>query len=109
MLALILLLLPPTQTHRVDEIEINHVYTATGERTFTQAILWDWRGETREVVAWRMLRGKHDGPEPVRGHWRIPWGDGWVTARVLTRSWTQYDVEIAERQVVPVCERRGLR
>ena len=105
----------------VDVIEVNHLYDGCGDLVFTQVIFWDfdWRLCRLQVCAWRMV--KHDSQLP-RFQRRIDhgledaftlWKDGEVVrevrAKAVRETWTQYDPELLERELLPPEARRGLR
>lgn len=100
----------------VDYIEINHVgdwsrssNQPTVRETFEQAIFW----RDGSVVDWRFTKtcGR---PVPFGGKWHLTWLDHdstRVNVRALdtVETWTLYDVEVAEREILPVQDRRTLR
>lgn len=99
----------------VDIVEVNTVLDAC-EVLFTQVIWWEWDPVARrhQVVAWRMCQyydviPRCEGPRYV-SRWRDR--DGrlrQVRARSLLQSHTTYDVELAERDILPPARRRGLK
>ena len=115
----------PLHRASVDLIELNHKHAANGVLVFRQIIFWEqrylrqkpraWRGEWQPwqdvVVAWQSVA---KWPQPYRraGRWRVLWvsdsGVWLVTARSVVQTWTQYDPEVLNRQIVPVAKRRGL-
>lgn len=100
---------------RVDLIEVNHVFSPEGRPTFAQCIFYTWQNERYEVVAWRGLKSADQWPHRnyVRGGFTTIWYDGDVLRRVdayaIRETWTQYDVELAEREILPKHLRRELR
>jgi hypothetical protein len=112
LLAYLLLALQPVETEpvrdRVDVIERNNFYDENGRLVFAQWVFRDWDS----IVAWRLVKPDHRLSRGPRG-WRLDWTDGErlrsVDAISFVESWTQEDVELAERERLPVCERRGLR
>lgn len=118
----------------VDLVELNHLYDEKGDLVFDQLIWYDWsESEGRfQVRAWRLV--KDHGPMPIRqwfdkfdgqsanlltglpakgrGVWVSSWDDKGnfrrVTARSFTESWTQWDVELLEREHLPKEKRREL-
>lgn len=119
LLALLLLSIlprdPDTLVDRVEIIELNHVHCQqTGRETLSQVLYWRWHVEqsTHRVAAWRMATGV----SRVRRH-----GDGWIEtredgsirreihARQFRETWSFEDPELADRRLLPVEMRRGLR
>lgn len=100
---------------RCDLAELNHFHDGCGKCVFTQVVWWDWRPHEAEhrVVAWRLL--KTDGMRPrlaPHGEWRSLWTEGdeliEVRAASFRETWTQYDVEVHDRDELPKEMRRGL-
>lgn len=100
----------------VDLVELNHVYDARGNSTYTQVLFYDWRplrGEY-QVRASRLMLSDGRRPERdfARGDWVMIFSDGGtlreVRATAFRESWTQYDVEQAERNRFPKEYRPGL-
>lgn len=109
--------------HRVDVVEVNHLYNDMGEHVLDQVIFWDWcfTACRYQVRDWRLLRGAASpsgrvccGPQRL---WPFGWqvtllDDGGVRriyARAVRETWTQYDPEMAERNVLEEQKRRKLR
>jgi hypothetical protein len=109
--------------HRVDVVEVNHLYNDMGEHVLDQVIFWDWcfNAGRYQVRDWRLLRGASSpsgrvcyGPQRL---WPFSWqvtllDDGGVRriyARAVRETWTQYDPEMAERNVLEEQKRRKLR
>lgn len=105
---------------RVDVTEINHYYNEHGRLIFDQIIYYDWnpvKGRY-DVVDWR--HAKTEGQIPIRnyktGEYEAVWHDckPWdllrcVKARSIRETWTNYDPEQLERDLLPAENRRGLR
>lgn len=90
----------------VDCLEYNRVYNGDGELYMEQFIAWDWEGERHVVAGWRMMAGKV---------WRPPlvaWSEGSSTFILRAKYWretfTQFDVEMEQREIFAKCHRRGL-
>lgn len=86
--------------------ELNHYYGDTGEHVFDQVIWSDWCGDHWEVRDWRL--SKNIDVQAKACTW---WDNGIlrkVTADQFRESWTQYDVELEQRQEIPKEDRRGL-
>ena len=105
---------PDTPSETVDLIEINWFFGHQGELIFSQAIFWDWRHDRYEVRAWRLV--KEPGQLPVRdwqhGGYVTAWKDEGlrrVRATEVRETFTQVDVEMEQRQVLPADQRRGLK
>lgn len=116
--ALILAVVPLAEPlrERCDVIELNHMYDGEGRLVFDQVIFWDWTpDECRyQVRAWRIVKWPSQIPERdhARACWRTVFRDGEVLRVVESQSmgetWTQYDPEVFEREVLPIHRRRGL-
>lgn len=118
MIALLLLSIVPHDDivrDRCEVIEHNGFYDDQGHLVFDQLIFYDWSPERSryQVRAWRLLKAQSQLPEFVNGQWRCQWLDGettrCVTAPSYRRTWTQFDPELAERDVYPKEKRRELR
>lgn len=109
----------PSTTHltdHVDLIEVNHYYDSQGRLIFDQVIFLNWSvaDERFQVVAWRMLK---NGRQIPRMDWRkgvyvARWRDGEVWREVVAgdvrETWTTYDPEYRERDLLPQEYRRDL-
>lgn len=113
---------------QVDLIEINHFYDEQGRLTFDQAIFYEWSWSLRryQVMAWRLVKPRiecaagttHAPPDilPVRdwssGGYLSMWQDGerlrLIHAASIRETWTLYDVEVLEREMLPKDRRREL-
>jgi hypothetical protein len=97
-------------TDQVDSLEINHVYDDCGRAVFTQAIARQWNPYTArdEIRAWWQVTTAADEPS---AHMVLRFDHGKLrrirAARVYVTH-TQYDRELAERETLPMSERRGL-
>jgi hypothetical protein len=119
LLALLLLSIVPrddTVRESVDLIELNHTFNENGEPNLDQLIYYHWHRDRFEVIAWRMLRSPLMIPyrDHANGGYTAVWVDDRDTLRVVRskdfrESWTQYDVELLERNVLPRELRRELR
>ena len=103
-----------TPAESCDLIEVNHFFGHQGELIFSQAIFWDWKHDRYEVRAWRLV--KVPGQLPARdwqhGGYVTAWKDEGlrrVRASEVRETWTQVDVEMEQRQVLPAEKRRGLK
>ena len=111
MLAWLLAILPmdgDLKRETVDCIELNRTYDECGQLVFTQWILWDWNGARHDVVAWRL-----DKPDMHFQERRLTltWYEGgWrqVKAKYWRETWEQFDPELAEREILPKQQRRGI-
>lgn len=118
MLTLLLILpLSPVARDQCDLVEVNHLYDDQGRHVFDQVIWYDWSSahERYMVRDWRLLKSPEQIPERdwQHGGYTVRWQDGECLRRVWAASyretWTQHDPELSERDVLPKCERRGLR
>jgi len=96
----------------VERLERNNFYDPEGRLVFTQLVGWSDNGRCR---FWRMAK---DGALPVerdhlRGDYVVIWNDSGVIREVRARSyeesWTQVDVETADREYLPAEKRQPLR
>jgi hypothetical protein len=120
-LALLTLLVVPRDDvarESVDLVELNHFYDENGNLVFDQVIFWDWseRSARYQVRDWRLVRHEVQLPRPDccgRKFWTVLWNDCGVnraiTAHAYRETWTQYDVELYEREILPKERRRKLR
>lgn len=96
-----------------DLIEVNAYFDEDGRAVFTQLIFYDWTDGAYRVFAWRMV--KHPRCVPVydaaRGCYVSLMREGelirQVTAPSVRWTWTQHDPEVADRQFLGKCQRRG--
>ena len=99
----------------VDLIELNHVYSASGSPMYDQVLFYQWRPKTGDyqVRAVRLLLSD-DIPRRDfrRDDWVMIFSDRAILREVRSaafrESWTQYDVEQAERTRLPKEYRSGL-
>jgi hypothetical protein len=106
----------PIVEDRCDVVEVNHFYDADGRLVFDQVIFWDWcdGAERHQVRAWRLLKSCSQWParDWARGGYLAVWIDGErlrvVRGTSLRETWTQYDPELLERQVLSIDARRDL-
>lgn len=100
----------------VVEIEVNHYYSDIGSLIYDQVIFWDCTADGQlYVVAYRLWHSEAQRPwrDGVREGYVTIWLDGdrlrIVRAISATESWTRYDPEITNRNVVGFYQRQGLR
>lgn len=101
---------------KVDLVEVNHFHDESGKHVFDQLIFYDWcsRECRNQVVAWRLIKCQTQLPlkDWRRGDWCCRWNDNGVMRVVrspaVRESWTQYDPELVEREVLPIGDRREL-
>lgn len=100
---------PPVLRETVDQLEVNHFFDEHGKLVFDQYIFreWHYSGEFR-IVDWRLC--KSVAQQPLGN--RVLWWDGDkirdVRAVSVKETWTQYDVELLERERLPKEFRREL-
>lgn len=100
----------------VDLVEVNHYHDARGQHVFDQLIFYDWSSQQRrfQVRAWRLIKSESQLPRRDHRHgtWLIRWHDDGVMREVTATSrretWTQYDPELMEREVMPQEQRLDL-
>jgi hypothetical protein len=106
----------PIVEDRCDVVEVNHFYDADGRLVFDQVIYWDWcdDAERHQVRAWRLLKSCLQWParDWERGGYLAVWIDGErlrvVRSATMRETWTQYDPELLERQILSTEGRREL-
>ena len=112
-------ILPHEDTAResVDLIEVNHFYDEHGRLVFDQVIFYDWSSSDSRynVRAWRLIKNPSQLPQrdwQAGGH-AATWQDGeqirTVRSQSIRETWTQYDPELAEREILPKEKRKELR
>jgi hypothetical protein len=124
MCAILLLLaanidLSTTLNDRVDLIELNHFYDDQGRLVFDQWLFYDWDNHHRQfiIVDWRLCK---TNDIVMRNHHRRNYSLSFpdhkhrnalrkVTAGGYCETWTQYDPELVNREIVPIDRRRELR
>ncbi len=109
---LALSVVPPTDvcSETVDVVEVNHFYDDQGRLVFDQVIFYDWHHQQSHyhVRAWRLIKTPSQIPRRCHssqfGYVTI-WHDGYALRRVvaisLRETWTQYDPELLERELLP--------
>src|SRR5690349_22393722 len=106
--ALTILSILPRETclrESVETIEVNRVFTYEGEPNLSQVIFWG----KRDVIAWRMNNEGKLNPTGKVLYFMDQGVVRCIMARTVVESWTQFDVEVAQRDYLPANERRGLR
>lgn len=117
----------------VDIVELNHFYDEHGRLVFDQVIFYDWDAERPQIREWRLAKDHGSMPardwfrkfesqssillsgEPAAGEgsWVCRWQDGGALRAVYATSyketWTQYDPELVEREILPKEKRRALK
>lgn len=87
-----------------ERLEQNHYHNENGELVFSQIVGWD----QRHVFFWRLNKDSELIPERTQSGWVLRWNDRGslreVHARSYAESWTQWDIETADREL---CPRRG--
>jgi hypothetical protein len=103
-------------TEQVDVVELNHFYDESGRLVFDQIIFYDWSPccERHQVRAWRLVKCRSQIPvrDWDRGGHVATWHDGEVLrsvrAQTCRETWTQYDPELVEREILSKDKRREL-
>jgi hypothetical protein len=106
----------PLVADRADVVEVNHYYDERGSAVFDQLIFWDWWDSESDyrVFAWRLLKSAAQEPlrDWQRGGYTVRWLDGNVLREVrsgsIRETWTQFDPEVQDRDILPPHRRRGL-
>jgi hypothetical protein len=120
LIALLLLSIVPRECElreSCDLVELNHFYDENARLVFDQDIFYDWSPHDGryQVRAWRLV--KCDGQIPVRDWQRGGYVTRWqefempreVRSQSIRETWTQYDVELVERDFLAKESRRELR
>jgi hypothetical protein len=100
----------------LDLVELNHVFDAQGQPVFDQIIFYEWCDAACrfQVRDWRLVKSAAMRPQRdwQRGCWWVLWQEDQalrsVHARSFRETWTQYDPEMVEREVLPAEARRKL-
>lgn len=106
-------------TDSVDVIEINHfISPCSGEVCLYQVVFWQFSpGLGRYVVRdWRTLKSSHQLPYRAGNQYRACWHDSRdagnalrvVSARHAVETFTTYDTEQVNQELVDRNQRRGL-
>jgi len=100
----------------VDLVEVNHFYNEEARLLFDQNLFYVWNElEARyDVLAWRLI--KNPSAIPYRdwqnGGYSCFWQDGelirHIYAKAFKETWTQYDPELTEREILPKERRKEL-
>lgn len=106
-----------TLAETCDLIELNWFYDERGKLVFQQTIFYDWSSEYARynVRDWRLVKTTAQLPQRdwSSGGYVAMWQDGEQFRRLQSKhfceTWTQYDVELLEREILPIEHRRGLR
>jgi hypothetical protein len=89
-----------------DIVEINQVYDGEGRQVLEQLIAWNWENDRHVVSGWRLMADKTIS-RPF-----VYWTENGRLCVLRGHSWRetaeQFDVELAERERLPACKRRGL-
>lgn len=100
---------------RCDLVELNHFHCEQGHLILSQVVWWDLHRGEYHVRDWRLLKSESLRPryDYARGEWRSAWQDGErhreVIAATFRESWTQWDVELLDREKFHADRRRKLR
>lgn len=105
---------------QVDLVEINHFYDDQGRLVFDQVIYYNWCFQTDryQVRDWRLLKDPFQIPlrdwrdGGYSSEWRDPkQRDGLRSVRSTSvrETWTQYDPELEEREVLAQEKRKELQ
>ena len=96
------------KSEHVDVIEHNSLYDDRANLILKQLIFWDLRNGRYIARDWRLDRGQFN-TRRANGMTRITWCDSGKLRTVTTtryfKSWTQFDPELVNRDVLPQDER----
>lgn len=93
----------------VDVIERNSFYDDCGRRVFVQWIFWSYCHGRLHVTAWRLDKDDASFQDnPPRLVWTEDNRIREVRAASWRETWTQWDPELSEREILPVDRRKGL-
>ena len=101
-----------------DIIETNHVYNQDGSKRFVQTIFWRHNAQAGKyrVQAYVYTRTTPEVPTVRRDYRLGGWVASWarrgqivqVKAATHHTTHTTYDIEVMDRKLLPICQRRGL-
>jgi len=100
----------------VDLVEVNHFYDEQGSLVFDQDLFYNWNDiDARyDVLAWRLIKSPNQIPQRdwQNGGYSCFWKDGeqirHINAKAFKETWTQYDPELLEREILPKERRKEL-
>lgn len=100
----------------VDIIEINHFMNSSGESQLDQVIFWDYSPSLGKyvVVAWRSIKPGFPYPYQTKSGYELLWKDTRdntirrVVSKSRTETWTDYDPETANQELLERNLRREL-
>ena len=97
----------------VDVVEVNHFYDGDGRRVLDQLLFYRWNVDHHELTDWRNAKLPECLPTRRGGKWECVWTDGIQLRRIrcssVRESWTQWDPEVVDREVLPSNRRQKLR
>lgn len=115
---LLFAIIPRDNTIResVDVLEHHFLYDERGREVFQQLIGWTTHKDGEHVQFWRLIKNESHIPQRdhLNGGYFVHFLDGerawrYVRAPMFRERWTQYDVEVADRDLLPKEARRELR
>lgn len=100
-------------TESVDVVELNHFFDDDGKPVLDQLIFYRWNGRRHELIDWRNAKTRECLPVRHGSRWECIWVDGIQLRRIrcasMRESWTQWDPELVDREVLPTDRRQKLR
>ena len=119
MLAIVLAAIVPINdlaVERISILECHHFYDEHGRLVFDQLIGWEVVNEQERVVFWRLIKSETQIPRRdwQHGGYVVSFQDGetscfrCIRAPSFRERWTQYDVELENREIWPKEKRREL-
>lgn len=104
----------PVVHDRCEVIERNSFYDGDGRLVFVQFVGWHTYDSGYHVGWWRLDKGQFQLKRDYDNReWALKWMDDGVLrevrARTFDESFTQFDVELADRDLLPVPQRRPLK
>jgi hypothetical protein len=97
----------------VDVVEVNHMFDDDGKPVLDQLLFYRWNRDRHELIDWRSVKSPECLPACRGGRWECVWVDGIQLRRIrvgsVRESWTQWDPELIDRDVLPTDRRQKLR
>ncbi|UUO04638.1 hypothetical protein M4951_14690 [Blastopirellula sp. J2-11] len=99
---------------QVDLIEVNHLYDQQGRHVIDQLIFWNWDRDRFQIRAWRLIKSQSQLPlrDWNRGGYVCYWRDLQQLRKVYApqkrETWTTYDPEVRQRELLPIQQRAEL-
>ncbi len=100
-------------TESVDVVEVNHFYDLDGKLVLDQLLFYRWNVNHHQLIDWRLIKSPECLPVRHGSRWECIWVNGTQLRRIRCASyretWTQFDPEVVDRDVLPTDYRQKLR